>query len=245
MFLSPRWPAAEAIRDFFNGLKKTTIKEFLQVTNRTLASQSLYLMNPIDLIVLHKPVETSSTSDRKAVAASEIYDESDLVLSNVLASIGNYQPYNHQVIPESSPWGNFWDMGGGAFEPRGVVNWLEMTASDPPLDSIPIVSIPGTEQLPVESHVETSLAQDNIVPMSPTHPPIEINIESLRNATELLPACNRCRTRRIKCQRVSLECQQCKSSESACIYFDQLLSRNISSRSVQTDSYYVIVRGRQ
>jgi hypothetical protein len=224
MFLSPRWPAAAAISDFYNGLKKTTIKDFLTVTNWVPSPQSFFVIHPLDLIVLHKPVEPSG---QKRLTAPEPYDESDLVLSNLL---GGDQPFNKQIVPEASPWDNFWDIGGATFEPR-VMNWLEMTTPGPPMESVPV---PLVESAPVsvENYMEMPVSQDATVTMSPPPPPIEINFEALKNTAHLLPACNRCRTRRIKCERVSLECQQCRSSDSACAYFDQLLSKNISSRSV-------------
>jgi hypothetical protein len=61
MFLSPRWPAAGAISGFFDGLKKTTTKEFFMAANWTPSPQNVYAINPIGLIVLHKPVEASSS----------------------------------------------------------------------------------------------------------------------------------------------------------------------------------------
>lgn len=196
------------------------------VANWTPSPQSLYIIHPLDLIVLHKPVEATSP---KRLTAPEPYDESDLVLSNLL---GNDQPFNDPIIPEVSPWDNFWDIGGAAFEPR-VMNWLEMTAAGPPMESVPL---PLSAPVPVENpnYVEIPVSQEATETMPPPPPPIEINFEAMKNTAHLLPACNRCRTRRIKCERVSLECQQCKSSDSACVYFDQLLSKNISSRLVQT-----------
>lgn len=246
MFLSPRWPAAAAISDFYNGLKKTTIKDFLMVANWTPSPQNLYIIHPLDLIVLHKPVEGPSTTGPGRLTAHEVYDESDLVLSKLL---GDDQPFNNQMTPQSSPWDNFWDIGGSNFEPR-VTNWLEMTAPGPPMEPVPVpapvpvpvpvsvsvsvsvsVPVPVPVPMPVENYIETPVSP---MTMSSPPPPIEINFEALKNTANLLPACNRCRTRRIKCERVSLECQQCKNSESTCVYFDQLLSKNIACRSVET-----------
>lgn len=196
------------------------------VANWTPSPQNLYIIHPLDLIVLHKPVENSNNTEPKRITGPEVYDESDMVLSNLL---GGDQPFNNQMIPEISPWGNFWDIGGPGFEPRVMNHWLQMTAPGPPVDPLPL-------PVPVENYIEMPVSQETPMTMSspPPPPPIEINFEALKNTAHLLPACNRCRTRRIKCERVSLECQQCKNSDSTCVYFDQLLSKNISSRSVFT-----------
>lgn len=226
MFLSPRWPAAAAISDFYNGLKESTIKDFLTIINWTPSPQSLYNLHPLDLIVLHKPVETPSTPGQERITAPELYDESDLVLSNLL---GDDQSFDNQIVPQVSPWDNFWNIGGPTFGPR-VTNWLEMTAPGPLMETLPM-------PVPVETPIEMPISQDTPVIIPSLPPSIEINLEALKNMPHLLPACNRCRTRRIKCERVSLECQQCRSSDNACVYFDQLLSKNISSRSVNPSSH--------
>ena len=220
MFLSPRWPAAAAISDYYNGLKKSTIKDFLTVANWTPSPQNIIIMNPLDLIVLHKPVQSLNDPEPKKIMATEVYDESDIVLSNLL---GDDQQFNNQLIPEISQWDHFWDIGGPAFEPR-VASWLQIAAPGPPSEQVPI-------PVPVENYIEMPMPEAPPVPTSPP-PPVEINFEALKNIPHLLPACNRCRTRRIKCERVSLECQQCKNADSACVYFDQLLSKNISCRYV-------------
>jgi hypothetical protein len=230
MFLSPRWPAAAAISDFYDGLKKSTIKDFLMVANWTPSPQNLFVIHPLDLIVLHKPVETSNAPEPRKIMATEVYDESDMVLSNLL---GDDQQFNNQIVPEVPPWDNFWDIGGAEFEPR-VMNWLQMTAPGPPIEQVPMPA-------PVQNFIEMPMSQDAPAVASSPPPAIEINFEALKKTAHLLPACNRCRTRRIKCERVSLECQQCKNAASSCVYFDQLLSKNIACRSVYSHTHPCIL----
>jgi hypothetical protein len=187
-------------------------------------------LHPLDLIVLHKGVENPPPAEPRAIMANEAYDESDIVLSNLL---GDDRQYNNQLVPSpTSPWDTFWDIGGTTFEPQ-VTNWLQ-TNTPPPVPfwqqaPIPLPQAPVPLSLPVERYAEMPIHEVPPMPMSPQLP-IEINFEALKNTAQLLPACNRCRTRRIKCERVTLECQQCKSADSACVYFDQLLSKNIACR---------------
>jgi hypothetical protein len=58
------------------------------------------------------------------------------VLSNVLNNDQPMKPFSNQIVPAVSHWDNFWDIGGAAFEPL-VMNWLEMTASGPPMEAVP------------------------------------------------------------------------------------------------------------
>jgi hypothetical protein len=52
----------------------------------------------------------------------------------------------------------------------------------------------------------------------------------LQVAINLLPACNSCRQRRVKCDRQLPACRHCSKSQTTCLYYDYVLSEDIPRR---------------
>jgi hypothetical protein len=200
------------IRNFYDGLKKSTLNEFLAVTNWAPSPYNYVVFDPLDLIVLHKPVVTkhSPRVTEIDVAESMENDALDLTLSTFL---DQDRPLDSQGISEILPSEKFTSV-------ESVSPETGMMTDD-------------TYESP-EAHVSPETGGWMPIPQ------VKIDLESLRNMNKFLPTCSRCRRRRIKCKRAGLQCEQCQNTGSDCEYFDQLLSKIIPIRYVMDSTTCLI-----
>lgn len=208
-----RWPAALSIGEFLHDLKKSTLKSFLAIPNGSPLSYELYLPNQLELIVLHQPPEDSPSLEimpRKKDTGTPNIPRHDTWSGPTTNIETNFTSQNFANISERSSRLDGW---------LGSSNYNAMSPDiKPDLDAQTWhddATIP-TESLSKDSHS------------------FGLDLEVLQSTTKLLPSCNRCRARRIKCEREVLECRSCIDSGSVCIYKDKLLARDIPCSYIET-----------
>jgi len=211
-----RWPAASSIGEFLHDLKKSTLKCFLAIPNASPLSYELYQPNQLEHIVLHQPPEHSPSLEVVPRKKEPEFQE----ISRHVAGRG----------PAVNAETNFTSQNFANISQRtsGLDGWLESNSYDVMTSDIKPDfdaqrwhdnSTEPPESSPKDSHT------------------FGLDLEVLQSTTKLLPSCNRCRARRIKCEREVLECQNCIDSGSVCIYKDKLLARDIPCSYIETLQY--------
>ncbi|KAH6673871.1 fungal-specific transcription factor domain-containing protein [Halenospora varia] len=61
-----------------------------------------------------------------------------------------------------------------------------------------------------------------------------LSAAKLESVVESIPACNYCRNRRVKCSRTLPMCHACANSKKPCLYYDSILSKDISGSYIYT-----------
>jgi len=209
-----RWPAASSIGEFLHDLKKSTLKAFLEIPNASPLSYELYLPNQLEHIVLHQPPEDSPGLEiiplkKETASPKPSRREAGRGLTAAHAET-NFTSQNFANISDRSS-----DLDG----------WLHSSTY-------------GVLTSEIKPDFDAPTWHGN--PAAPTEPSPKdsytfgLDLEVLQSTTKLLPSCNRCRARRIKCEREVLECQNCIDSGSVCIYKDKLLARDIPCSYIET-----------
>ena len=209
--LSERWPAAASIGEFLHNLKKHTMKEFLSITNTSAIPSGLDHTHQLDSIVLHKPLGLEEAPPTGGESAEPVDAKSYVfTVDNCEEWLGASQSTNingESYAPVPGPGSDFGDM-----------NWQHSNAF-----------AATNKQIQNYYDGQSWSNVEQVQPAKDSHTSA-MDLEILNSTAKLLPSCNRCRTRRIKCEREGLECQNCVDSGSVCVYKDKLLGRDVPCR---------------
>jgi hypothetical protein len=181
----------------------------------------LMVASKIDNIVLCRPVETlyyNAPERVRSVISTDLRESIDITMLNGIP--GWLQ--NVQAPSTSTSMTGFWQEGSEIIFDFGDANFCQtgsfgelvgdynfaFCAALPPAPEIPPQRISSM-------HVKISDAAQS-------------NYHQLCKAVKALPACTRCRVRRVKCDRNLPSCRSCQKSSADCSYHDQVTSTNVS-----------------
>lgn len=181
----------------------------------------LMVASKIDNIVLCRPVDTlyhNAPEVVRPVVSTDFRGRIDTpMLDGIPVCLQNVQ-----APPTSTSMAGFWQEGleidfefgdsnfcytGSFGELVGDYNF-DFCAALPPALEIPPQRISSM-------HVKVSEAAQS-------------NYQKLCKAVKAIPACTRCRVRRVKCDRNLPSCRSCQKSSADCSYHDQVTSTDVS-----------------
>ncbi|KIW28241.1 uncharacterized protein PV07_07920 [Cladophialophora immunda] len=209
--VSERWLGALDVGEFYDDLKKVTLKSYMFADDSNFSLHDLQLLNQLDNIILRKPVEHLYQHERRQ---SAIYGDHGSFPSG---SLDEWDKTFQEDSDYSMMAGDFWqeiaDMGFNEYN----IDLFPTTAASP----IEEAQLQANSNLPGGEEAKAFAQWD------PSSIPSAVMTERLNNAIKLLPACKICRRRRVRCDRQLPTCYNCKKADARCLYYDYVLSEDI------------------
>ncbi|RFU32286.1 hypothetical protein B7463_g4066, partial [Scytalidium lignicola] len=221
ILLSERWPAATYAGDLFDGLKKSAMKSFLSPGTAQLTQEDLQRLDLIDSIMLRKPVQPLHSGRQPGVTYfhSKANDPNHEVFhTEALVWSQESQPTANVFSSIEQPWEDIISMDIDF----NNSDWLHMSGAGS------FTKAANTHQIPMELDLLISPS----ISSAGTTLPCGIDLGKLQGGIELLPPCNHCRSRRVKCDRNFKSCYSCVKAQKECVYYDNIISQDVPRRYV-------------
>ena len=204
--LSSRWPAALRCAEFFDTLKKETLRGFFGTS--TIANTNTTSLNVLNDMVLHRPGDTQYVKDTNDVDVwGEAFNHWSTSTSNLNDTVN-------------------WDMFDFSFS---VIEFEGMDWAYPITPTLAIGELPQNEIFPPAQTSPSRLTQTS----DATKVDFIVDKSYLTKALAQLPPCTKCKRRRTRCDKLLPSCRQCAKSEEECKYYDPVLSQETPRRYLQ------------
>ncbi len=180
------------------------LKAFLRSGASELDAHDVQRLNKLDDIILRKSIEDLYDEGRQKPSLSAME-----ISQPILGLSSNFE----ELLPTEDMWQDLdaFDFDAGPLYPLPDPTMMEM-----PLAGEEDIFAPT----PLSAMHQSRKADDKVIWTSETS-------AHLQRAINLLPACNRCRHRRVKCDRQLPACLYCTKSQNPCLYYDYVLSEDI------------------
>jgi hypothetical protein len=194
------------------------MKVYMFSHHTTLPAHELQLLNQLDDIVLRKAVEDLYQRDRQSAINGE----------RILPPVGGFDDWSTLFQPGTDELlmvGDFWEeINSIGFDECNIDFFPLTTATASPRS----VHESGQEDFVVASSENSgtgrALDDKEVDAMSTDKDSLS---DKLIRSIKLLPACNACRRRRVRCDRQLPACSHCKKVQNRCMYHDHVLAEDI------------------
>ncbi|RVX75166.1 hypothetical protein B0A52_00518 [Exophiala mesophila] len=203
--LADRWPAAWQCGEFFDKVKKESLRSFFSVSGTSKSSNLSTNLAVIDDMVLHRPGDTQYVPAFGGLSEFDFGREMANLENwrNISQPIENIEIQNLDSVEFSTFDLEFDDVDWSQFVSLSAYSSLE--------------TFPTLDVEPVLAQVETpsKLTFD----LSSTERYLEIAFKNL-------PPCRYCRKRRTRCDRMLPSCRQCTKLGEECKFYDPVLMKD-------------------